>query len=121
MVAGNRGDGIVFEAAPGNRVIGNVVSGNRVGLHVSRTAPDTLLLAGNVVAGNALNSQGILSAAGNTIPSDIPLGWGADWLALSRGPGTGLVPATLGSLTTGLLRGPRARGAGCSRASGGHV
>ena len=38
-VARNRGDGIVFAASPGNRVLGNVVKGNRVGLHLSRTPP----------------------------------------------------------------------------------
>jgi parallel beta-helix repeat protein len=108
VVAGNRGDGIVFADAPGNRVIGNLVHGNRVGLHLSGTPQRTLQLSGNVVTGNALNSQGIASVRGNSIASDTHHRWDADWLVIIWVLGTLLVTVTLMSLTSCLLSDRRA-------------
>ncbi len=108
LVAGNRGDGIVFAEAPGNQIIGNLVRGNRVGLHLSRTPQRTVELSGNVVTGNALNSQGIASVPGNSIASDRRLGWDADWLVIIWVLGTVAVTVTLMSLTSCLLSGRRA-------------
>jgi parallel beta-helix repeat protein len=102
-VAGNRGDGIVCTASPGNRVIGNVVRGNRVGLHIERMPPRTVAMSGNIVTGNALNSEGIAAAAGNTVASNVHLGWDADWLTIIWLLGTVLLVVTLMSLTSCLL------------------
>lgn len=102
-VAGNHGDGIVVAASPRNRVIGNVVRGNRVGLHLTGTPARTVQLSGNVVSGNVMNAQGIPTLAGNTVASDVRLGWDADWLAIIWVLGTVLVTVTLMSLTHCLL------------------
>lgn len=102
-VAGNHGDGIVFTASSGNRAIGNVVRGNRVGVHLTGTPPGTLKLSGNVVTGNVMNTEGILTAAGNIVATDVRLGWDADWLAIIWVLGTVLVTVTLMSLTHCLL------------------
>jgi parallel beta-helix repeat protein len=108
-VTGNHGDGVVLTASPRNRLIRNVIQGNRVGLHLARTPSGMVTLSGNLVAGNALNSQGILSAAGNVVASDTHLGWNADWLAVIWVLGTVMVTVTLMSLTSCLLSGRQVR------------
>ncbi len=56
-----------------------------------------------MVSGNGLNSQGLLSGAGNSIASDTRVGWDADWLAIIWVLGAVLVTVTLMSLTLCLL------------------
>ena len=102
-VTGNHGDGIVLTSSPANRVAANVVRGNRVGLRLTGTRPRGVKLSGNVFAGNAVNAQGVLRAAGNTIASDTRWAWNADGLAVIWVLGAVIVTVTLMSLTACLL------------------
>jgi mannuronan 5-epimerase len=102
-VKGNHGDGIVLARSPANRVVGNVVRGNRVGLRLTGTRLRGVKLRGNVFAGNAVNAQGVLSAAGNTIAGDTRRVWNADGLVVIWVLGAVIVTVTLMSLTACLL------------------
>ncbi len=102
-VTGNRGDGVVLSSSPANRILANVVRGNRVGLRLTGTRPRAVTLLGNVFAGNAVNAQGALSAAGNTIAGDTRVAWNADALAVVWVLGAVLVTVTLMSLTSCLF------------------
>jgi len=108
-VTGNSGDGIVLSDSPANRVVANVVRGNRVGLRLTGTRPRGVEVLGNVFSGNGVNAQGLLSVAGNTVASDARVRWNVDGLAVIWVLAAVLVTVTLMSFALCLPADRQAR------------
>jgi len=75
LIVANRGDGIVLTGSPSNRVLRNIVRANRVGVRLTGTDPNSVLLQGNVVTANNRDSEGEVSLTGNVVTSSSQVTW----------------------------------------------
>ncbi|WP_311447097.1 right-handed parallel beta-helix repeat-containing protein [Frankia nepalensis] len=107
---GNRGDGIVLASSPDNVLERNIVTHNRVGIHVHGDGgTEGITIRDNHVAGNQLASQGIALAGNDVIDN------GDQWRPRVLAVIWSLVPITVVLLVSGTAVLRRRRGRSGSR------